>query len=485
MNKVTTAVGLAVLSAASVKAQFGIGLVSGQLTPLESSKPWSLTASVRGFYDDNYLALPKTFIVPYVTATGTTFTTNHPISAWGTDLTAGAAVNHLSENTLISANYTYDFIWYDNRPTFQDNASDTINQVHQFNGRLQHDFSDRYKLSVNENFVVAQEPEVLAAETGPEGGIATSPLRYSGSNIRNNGQVDFIASLTKLVDLHLGYGNTIYWYQQHYAPGYPFTGAYSAEGNPPVPSYSDELDRMEQLVSLDLRWKITPETTGLLGYQYGHTAFTSSGYIIYPYGGDYPYAGPTAAPGVPGFSSGYRSDIRNSDSHFGFIGADQAFSPELNGSLRLGGEYLDYYNYGTSRFSPYVDGNLTYQYLPGDSAQIGVKHIHNPTDVVGYIGSTPVLDEESTAIYVADSHRLAEKLTVSVLGQAQISTFVGGGPNFDGKTDQFFLLNINFAYHFNPWLLAETGYNYSKLNSDLLERSYTRDVMYLGFRAVY
>ena len=33
--------------------------------------------------------------------------------------------------------------------------------------------------------------------------------------------------------------------------------------------------------------------------------------------------------------------------------------------------------------------------------------------------------------------------------------------------------------------MTEAGYNYSKLNSDLQFRSYTRDVMYLGIRAVY
>jgi hypothetical protein len=71
------------------------------------------------------------------------------------------------------------------------------------------------------------------------------------------------------------------------------------------------------------------------------------------------------------------------------------------------------------------------------------------------------------------------------MGQAQLSTFVGGGSEFDGKSDNFFTLQVNFAYHINAWLITEAGYNYSKLNSDLQYRSYTRDVMYLGFRAVY
>jgi len=468
MNKVIAAAGLAVLSAASVQGQYDSTSVSGQLTPLMSTKPWSLSASVRGFYDDNYLTLPKSYPLP---GGGT----GHAYGSWGTEVTPAAAVNHTDENTMYSASYVYDMQWYDN-------GSNLINQTHLFNGAFAHQFTDRYKLSLTESFAIAQEPDVLTAQSGPAAGVAATPLRVSGSNVRNSGQINFTAELTKLFDVHVGYGNTVYAYQQidRSVYGYPFTGAESRFT--PEPSYSDLLDRMEQLATLDLRWKATPETTGILGYQYGHTGYTSPGYIIYPSDGSYPSAPTTAAGGNP---HGYHSNIRNDDSHFGFVGVDDSLTPELNASLRVGAEYLDYYNYGTSRVSPYVDASLTYQYLPGDSAQFGVKHVHNSTDVVGYFGTTPVLDEESTAIYLSDSHRLTDRLTVTVLGQAQVSTFVGGGSEFDGKSDNFFTLQVNFAYHINAWLLTEAGYNYSKLNSDLAFRSYTRDVMYLGFRAVY
>ena len=28
------------------------------------------------------------------------------------------------------------------------------------------------------------------------------------------------------------------------------------------------------------------------------------------------------------------------------------------------------------------------------------------------------------------------------------------------------MLNLNFAYHFTPWLAGETGYSYNKLNTE-------------------
>jgi hypothetical protein len=455
MNKIIASVGLAALGAASAQAQYSPGL-----TPLETSKPWSVSASLRGFYDDNYLTLPKSY--PSLSGTGY----SHPLGSWGTEITPSAAVNHSVENTLVTASYVYDLRWYENK-----SATDSS---HQFNSHLEHEFSERYNLKVNESFVVAQEPTVI------DPSIISTPLRVQGNNVRNTGSIDFTDTLTKLFDLHAGYVNTVYAYQQtarsvigyglNGTPGTGFAGPYT-----PEPSRSALLDRMEQLATLDLRWKATPETTGVLGFQYGHTDYTAPEYIIFPAP---PYNGPLSP-------NGYNSNIRNSDSYFVFVGGDESFTPDLNGSLRVGGEYLDYYNFHTSRLSPYVDASLTDQYAQSCSAQLGVKHVHNSTDVVGTAGTTPVLDEESTAIYLSDSHKLTDRFVFSVMGQAQLSTFTSGGPTYDGKEDQFFILQVDFAYHFNPWLVANAGYDYSRLKSDLPDREYTRDVMYVGFRATY
>jgi hypothetical protein len=462
MNKVIASVGLAALSAASVQAQY-----TPSLTPLESSKPWSVSATLRGFYDDNYLTLPHNYTV--MTSSGPV--TTHPAASWGSEVIPSAAINHSVEDTLLSASYLYDLRWYANHST--------SDQTHEFNGRLEHEFSERYKLSVTESFVIAQEPTVI------DPGVISAPLRVEGNNVRNTGHIDFTDSLTKNLDLHLGYNNTVYHYQETEGSvvGWPFSPS-AAVPVQAQPSYSADLDRMEQLATLDLRWKVTDETTGILGYQYGHTDYTSPEYIVYPTGA---YANhfyePPMAPGVG--NAGYTADSRNSDSHFVFVGVDQSFSPELTASVRAGAEYIDYYKFGTSRLSPYVDANLTDQYSTGCSAQVGVKHIHNSTDVVGSAGTTPVLDEESTAIYASDTHKLTEHLSASVTGQAQMSTFVGGGAGYNGRSEEFYVVQANLAYRFNPWWSAEAGYNYSKLNSELPERAYTRDFVYLGVRATY
>jgi len=449
MKKLFASVGLLAIGAASAHAQYAPGL-----TPLEMSKAWSLSAELRGFYDDNYLTAPKGFA-------------EH---SWGTEIAPSVSVNHSVQDTLFSASYLYDARWYENHST--------LDQSHQFNGRMEHEFSDRFRLAVNESFVVAQEPNVIDST------VISTPLRVEGNNVRNTGQLDFTAELTRLLDLHMGYANTVYAYQQHAGDVIGFDTTAPSAANPYgylpgvgqgfVPSRSAALDRMEQLATLDLRWKAMPDTTGVFGYQYEHVDYTSPELIIYP----------SPATGYP---AGAASNIRNEDDHFGFVGVDHSFTPDLNASVRVGGEYVDYYNFHTTRLSPYADANITWQYTSLSSAQLGVKHIHNSTDVTG--ATTPVLDTDATAVYASVSHKVTDRFTINGMGQAQYSTFVGGDAfgqgSINGRGEDFYVLGINFAYHVNPWFMTEAGYNYSKLNSDVYDRSYTRNMVYLGFRASY
>jgi hypothetical protein len=444
---------LVALGAASAHAQYAPGL-----SPLEMSKAWSLSAELRGFYDDNYLTLPKGLRE----------------SSFGTEVAPSIAVNHSTSDTLLSASYLYDMRWYEKHSV--------TDQSHQFNARFEHEFSDRFKMSLNESFVVAQEPDVL------DGGIiAASPLRIEGNNVRNTGSADFTLNLTKLLDLHMGYANTVYAYQQHIGDvdGYPFAvqplypyGASIASPSKYAfqPSRSAALDRMEQLATVDLRWKAMEDTTGVFGYQFEHVDYTSPEYIILP-----------GTPGAP--AAGYKSNVRNENDHFAFIGADHSFTPNLNASIRVGAEYVDYYQpqVKTSRLSPYADANLTWQYTAMSSAQVGVKHIHNSTDVTGF--TAPVLDEDATVAYASLMHKITDQFTVNAMGQAQYSTFNGGDypgeGGISGKSENFYVLGVNVAYHFNPWFMTEAGYNYDKLNSELAGRSYTENMVYLGVRATY
>ena len=206
------------------------------------------------------------------------------------------------------------------------------------------------------------------------------------------------------------------------------------------------LDRMEQLATVNLNWKVLNELTGVLGYSYDHTGFSSPEPIIF---------GPTATLAMPFTTDSIYSQVRNNDAHFFFVGADEHFTSTLSGSIRAGGEYLDYYNVKATDTSPYVDASLTWVYLPESYLQAGVKHLHSATDVLGALPATtgpnanqPVLDADDTAAYVSVSQKISGGFTGGVLGQYQHSVFNGGTVN--DQSEDFFILGLNFSYRFSP-----------------------------------
>jgi hypothetical protein len=184
------------------------------------------------------------------------------------------------------------------------------------------------------------------------------------------------------------------------------------------------------------------------------------------------------------------ADIRNSYSHFLFVGIDQSMGPNLRASVRAGAQYLDYSKLHSDRLSPYGDANLTYTYLPGSYVQVGVRHEHAATDIIGDTATIIldphqiVKDQEATSVYAAVTHRFTPRLIGSALGQYQNSLFRGGGPGFNGETENFFLANFNLAFKINPYLLTEAGYEYNDLDSRF-GRGYSRNRIYLGLRGTY
>jgi hypothetical protein len=440
MKKIIASIGFAALGVSALNAQY-----SPTVTPEQLSNPrgWSVAATLRGFYDDN------PFTVPNAVARST----------YGTEVSPSVAFNHTYENTTVTLSYIFDWLYY-----YQFNTSDTS---HQFSADIKQQFSDRYSMEVSDSFVIAQQPTVL------DSGIVSSPLYTSGNNVHNDGNISFTAGLVPKLDLQVSYANNLYAYEQTYGDVY----------NPPAspfglqPSRSAILDRMEQLATVNLNWKVLNELTGVLGYSYGHTGFTSPEPIIF---------GPTATAAVPFTTDSIYSQVRNSDAHFFFVGADEHFTSTLSGSIRAGGEYLDYYNAHASDTSPYVDASLTWTYMPESYVQAGVKHLHSATDVLGALpatGGQPVLDAEDTAAYVSLTQKISGGFTGGLLGQYQHSVFNGGTVN--NESEDFLILGLNFAYRFNPFLSAETGYNWNKLVSDVSGRDYTRNMVYLGVRASY
>jgi hypothetical protein len=439
MKKIAASVGLIALGASCVRAAADEPYASA-----DAGRPWHVSASLRGFYDDNINSVSSG---------------PNKVASYGFAVSPGVSLNWKRDQTTINLSYLYTLLYYDKRP-----ARNTSNydQDHTFNAELDHAISERYQIKTTDSFVIGQEPDTLRS-----GDAQTSSQRLSGNNIRNYGTFVFNAQLTPIFGLAAGYDNAYF--------NYDASGAVSNTPPSVLASPSGVSDRIEQSVHLDGRWQMLPQTVGVLGYQFSWTDYTGDELIG--------YSGNTNV----GFSP-LMSDSRNSRSHYGYVGADQIFNPDFQGSIRVGVRDTVYYNdpQNTKSLSPYARLGLTYRYAPESFLEGGFSYDQNSTDQVGNsAGGKGLTQGQQSAVFFGTlHHRIIPNLFGTVTGQFQNSTFVGG--SLDGENQQYYLVGLNLQYRFSAYLSAELGYNYDKVNSPSgASPSYDRNRVYIGITGSY
>ncbi len=441
MKKMVTSAGLLALGAVALHG------LDPEMTRAKTGRPFTVAATVRGFYDDNPTTSPDKFPV----GTGVN---GHPEDSFGLEVSPSVHLNLPLEQTFLRVGYVYSLRYYEDRDP------DNFDQSHEFNALLSHAFSPRHNVSVNENFSMSKEPTVT-----DRFGIITAPTRSEGDTIRNRASVDYALTLTELLSLGLGYGNSWYDYDQ------------GGRG-----SRSALLDRLEHTIRVDGRYQVDPSMFGVLGYNFGVNNFIADQFI---------YTTPMTTPS--GKIVNPDSSIRDNISHYGYVGAEKDFNNKLRASLRVGVQYSEYVHTDESAVNPYVDGSLSYVYLPECSLELGIRHARNATDVAtASANGTPTLDQETTAGYLQLSHRITPDLTGSIFFQVQSSSFNAGG--VDGEDEMFYMVGENIQYRVAQHWSVELGHNYDLLCSDLKRssggrnyeaRSYDRNRVYIGVRASY
>src|SRR4051812_13687730 len=168
MKRLITTAGLAALGAASVAPTYAQDAMINQ-------KPWSIGASLRGFYDDNYLTYPK------VLRDRPGFDDN----TFGFEVAPSAAINLKNEQTTFGLSYLYTFRYYIDR---EDNEYD---QSHQVNLKLSHVFNERFSVDLKDSFVMAQEPSIIDPV------FITYPARAEGDNLRNTASIQLNAAIVE------------------------------------------------------------------------------------------------------------------------------------------------------------------------------------------------------------------------------------------------------------------------------------------------
>ena len=442
MNKITATAGLVAIGAASVQAQIYAPSPGSQ----EATKPWTISATLRGFYDDNY----------------TTSASHLERDSVGFEVSPSAALNLIRDQTALGLSYAYSARWYEDRD------EDSWDHSHQINGKLSHAFTPRFKIDLSDSFVIAQEPELIE----PAGaGVTSTGLRSEGDVLRNHALGSFSAGITENLTAVIGYANEYYDYE-----------------NEGFNSRSAHLDRMEHLASLNLRAVVLPKTVVVGGYNYEIVDYSSDDRI------------------GTGFFN-YPAEERKSTSHYHYAGVDQGLTPTLNLSARVGAQYTEYDDIDVIRdiyaffgseaeedqWTPYVDANATWLYMPGSYAQLGFRHQRAQTDVGFALTPTgdfiPNLDAQSSSIYGSVNHRIFGALSAAAIASYQHNEYDNEG--FDSFGEDYFMAGINLTYDLNRYLALEAGYNYDWLDSEVDDapgpdsRSYKRNRVYVGVRGTY
>jgi hypothetical protein len=335
----------------------------------------------------------------------------------------------------VTLGYLYSMKYYNDRANSADHR-------HRFGGGLKYQINPRANITIDEEFVIAQESEVL----DPTGVFTT---RSRGNNIRNTVALSALYEMTRLLATEVSYSNNYIDYDD--------SG---------VSSRSALLDRVEHRIGGNLRWETAPTTIALVGYDFGVKDQTSNDPIV----------GTTS------------SSIRDNRSHYGYVGVDHDFTSKLHASLRTGVQYTEYPNLPAgaddNTINPYADGNISYDFRKGSSIQLGIRHDRSQTDLFALDASaSPTLDAETTTGYAAITYGFTAKIQGTVNSQLQYSTFERGAA--DSSNDLFLLVGANLEYEISRNFSAQAGYSFDRLDSDQVLRSFTRNRVYLGFRATY
>ena len=427
MKKLFVSLGLAAAGTASLHAAYAPD------STVDNSKMWSLSGTLRGFYDDNYTTTPQ------------------KQGSAGFEASPSFSLNVPLQQTEIGLRYTYGLYYYQER---QSNGSNPIDQTHQFDLWLDHAFTPRWETRIEDTLSVSQDPALTPSGTA-------TPQRVEGNNLANTFNASLHTDWTRQFSTLLTSQTSFYDYE-------------NSNGTAANPSYAGLLNRVEETAGVEFQWTFSRQTMGLVGYKYGQVWFTGDETIAQ-----------NPAPPAPATTT-YMSDTRDSRSQYGYVGVQHQFLDNLKGIANVGVQYTDYYNdpSSSSSFGPYADASLLYTYASGSYAQVGVTQSRNTTDTVQVDSNGQITqDQESTVVYGSINHAITPKLTGSLLGHFQYSVYNDGA--YNSQSAEFYNVGVNLSYAFNHHWSSDLGYNFDWYTSPVPGQDYTRNRVYLGVSATY
>jgi len=422
-------VGLAAAGSASLQA------CAQELTSMQSTKIWSVSSTLRGFYDDNFTTSPN----------------GDKQGSAGYEVSPSVQFNVPLQQTDIGLKYTYGLYYYQER---RNQGNDPYDQSHQVDLWLDHAFTERVQGTVKDTFAVGQEPTLL----NPGGGPVVQPYRINGNNLANNANISLSSDWTREFSTVTTYNNSIYDFQND-------------NGTATDPSLAGQLNRLDQFIGTDFRWMVQPETIALIGYRFQWVLFT---------------AGEPIAPGNPSHPATFYSDVNNNSSHFVYLGFHHSFLPNLNLAAQAGVQDTTYYNNSATPdfITPYVNITSSYTYAPGSYVQLGFMHEQSASANTSTGSNGNITQGQQNSVFSASvNHRLTAKLLGSLVGTIQDSRYNQGA--FNNNSEVTYSFGANLTYAFNQHFSTELGYNFDDLESNVPQNGYSRNRVYLGVTAAY
>ena len=172
---------------------------------------------------------------------------------------------------------------------------------------------------------------------------------------------------------------------------------------------------------------------------------------------------------------------RDANSVFGGLGVEQTFNPKLLGSLRAGVEQRMYDNDAADdNTQPY--GELSMTFLPTPATRItgAASYSIYESDVASY------LSQNRTYLSLSFAHDFTTKLNFYLSGAYSLNQYEADYALEAGAVDadeKSFLVSARLAYRINRINWLEVGYQFIKLDSDLVNReSYDRNRFDIGWK---
>ena len=443
MKKLFVSAGLAI-SALSLHAAADY---APDVSAMDASRMWSVSGTLRGFYDDNYNTAP-----------------NGPDKKGSSGFEFSPTVSLIMplQQTELGLRYTYGLYYYSYRAN---QGSKPIDQSQQADLWIDHAFTERLEGKVLDTFSYSQEP-TLSATGSP------TPYRTSGNNVQNIGVLSLHSELSMLFSTDVGYQNTWLDYSERGASANPASPNFVGNGS--GAQYAGLLNQIGQNVYLNLNYQFQPDLMFLVGYNFGVVQYT----------GNEPIAQDPISGGI------YNSDNRNYTSQNLYVGAQYSATEKLSMSAQVGFQYTYTYNLPSfttqdpTQWTPTANIAVTYTFLPGSYIQAGFTESVGSADIstVNSQGQL-TLNSENSVVFATVNYQFTPKLLGSVIGHYQNTMYNGG--QYNNSSQNWYSLGLNLSYAFNMYLSAEVGYNYDLLNTPVAGQGYTRNREYLGLTATF